>query len=143
MLSILFKVMTTLKYYFVIFCLGTLFVGLDCYGQKEVQYKDWAGDMSELIHYEIANTSLRMSIISYETKDTSCLVIASMNDEVRKIIAHLEAYRDADDCWVYKEPSVPGVFSVHVREPYPEDTTMRANYVQSVKESKMLKNPDQ
>jgi hypothetical protein len=135
--------MKTLKIDLLISCFGILFIGLNCYGQKEIQYKNWKGEMCELIHYEKTSTSLRMTIISYETKDTSCLIIEAMNDEVLAIIEHLEAHSDADDGWVYKEPNVPGLLSVHLRKPFPEDTTLRANYVNSYDESKLLMNSDQ
>lgn len=126
-----------------IFAAGLFLLVINCFGQKEVYYKDWKGEMSELIHYQKTSSSLRMTIVSTVTKDTSFLVIATMNSEVQGICSHLEAHNDYDDCWVYKEPNVPGLLSVHIRKPYPDDTTLRANYVNSFYESMLLLNSDQ
>ncbi len=117
---------------------GLLITTLSCFSQIEVQYQNWSGESSELIHYEKTSSSLRMTIISTETKDTIILVIATMNSEVQGIIEHLETHKDADDCWVCKEPNYPELFSVHLRKPYHEDTTIRAHYVNSYDEADLI-----
>ncbi len=116
-----------------------VFLGPSSFGQKEVQYEDWDGQMSELIHYEETASELKLTLGTSEGKDTLKLIIGSMNAEVQEICNWIHTNDYADDGWVYRIEELGLIhFYVHFRTPYPEDTTMRANYIRTFNESDMF-----
>jgi len=107
--------------------------------QKTIQYDDWDGGMSKLIHSEPSASELKLTIGVSEGSDTLVLIINSMNAEVQEICDWIDTNDYTDDGWVCKIEELGRIhFYVLFRTPYPEDTTMRANYIRTFNETDMF-----
>lgn len=126
-----------LKYIFV----ATFVVSsLHCFSQTGIiQYKDWDGKMSELIHYKKTATELILTIVPIVKQDTVKLIMGPITPEIEDLYSHIVSYDYADDGWVYKAEELgQTVLYSHFRAPYPGDTTTRANYLKCFFEDKMF-----
>ena len=113
--------------------------GSSSFCQKTIQYEDWDGKMSQLIHSERSASELKLTIAVSEGRDTLKLIINSMNAEVQQICGWIDTNHYADDGWVYKIEELGRIhFYVLFRTPYLEDTTMRANYIRTFNEANMF-----
>jgi hypothetical protein len=106
---------------------------------SRIQYKDWDGKMSELIHYKRTSSELILTIVPTEKLDTVLLIIGPITQEIENLFNCIVSYDYADDGWLYRAEELgQSVLYSHFRAPYPGDTTIRANYLECFFENKMF-----